>query len=121
DPEWKPAWQKELSQLRLFGPQPKPLTKLPFSFHYIFECEDSNKPHTAMCEDWELGVLFLKLREQHGSDEVAAKLTRQKFLTELCGPTRDTRFFLGTFFPYNTWLVLGVFWPPKDRARNLFE
>ena len=121
DPEWKPAWQKELSQLRLFGPQPKPLTKLPFSFHYIFECEDSRKPHTAMCEDWELGTLFLKLREQHGSDEIAANLTREKFLNELCGPTKDTRFFMGTFFPYNTWLVLGVFWPPKDRARNLFD
>ncbi len=120
DPEWKPAWQKELAQLRLFGPQPKPLTKLPFSFHYIFECEDSKKPHTAMCEDWELGVLFLKLREQHGSDVVAANLTRERFLTELCGPTKDTRFFMGTFFPYNKWLVLGVFWPPKDRARSLF-
>ena len=121
DTEWKPAWQKELSQLRLFGPQPKPLTKLPFSFHYIFACEDSRKPHTAMCEDWELGTLFLKLREQHGSDEIAANLTREKFLNELCGPTKDTRFFMGTFFPYNTWLVLGVFWPPKDRARTLFE
>lgn len=34
-------------------------------------------------------------------------------MNELCAPTRDTRFFMGTVFPYNTWIVLGVFWPPK--------
>ncbi|QDV42790.1 hypothetical protein Enr13x_26400 [Stieleria neptunia] len=57
--EWKPKWQALFSQMLLFGPPQKPLLKLPFSFHYVFACKDSEKPHTAMCEDWELGVLFL--------------------------------------------------------------
>ena len=118
--EWKPKWQALFSQMLLFGPPQKPLSKLPYSFHYIFECEDSEKPHTAMCEDWELGVLFLNERERLGSDELAAESVREKFLGELCRDDKDTRFFMGTKFPYNTWLVLGVFWPPKDPQGTLF-
>ena len=37
---------------------------------------------------------------------------------ELCAPTKDTRFFMGTKYPYNTWLVLGVFWPPKTTEKG---
>lgn len=109
---WKPEWQNMFSQLTLFGPPQKPLRKIPFTFHYIFKCSDSDKPHLAMCEDWELGALFLKESESLGSDELAAKSVREKYLTEMCGTKKDTRFFMGTLFPYNTWLVLGVFWPP---------
>jgi hypothetical protein len=54
DAEWKPEWRQLFLQKTLFGEQQKPLRKLPYSFHYVFECEDSEKPHTAMCEDWEL-------------------------------------------------------------------
>jgi hypothetical protein len=121
DPEWKPEWQTELDQLRLFEGPPKPLRKLPFSFHYVFECEDSVKPHTAMIEDWELGVLFLKEADRLGSDAKAAESVKKKFLTELCAQARDTRFFMGTRFPYNTWLVIGVFWPPRAAQRTLFS
>ena len=84
-----------------------------------FECEDDDKPHTAMCEDWELGVLFLKEAEKFGPD-AAAKKVREKFLNELCREDKDTRFFMGTKFPFNIWLVLGVFWPPKDQQQQLF-
>lgn len=112
--EWKPKWQQDIEQLRLFGERRKPLTKIPYTFHYIFECSDTGKkPHTAMCEDWELGVLYLKQVEGLGSEQAAAESVKKKFFDELCGPTKDTRFFMGTKYPYNTWLVLGVFWPPK--------
>jgi hypothetical protein len=114
EPDWKPEWRQLFQQPTLFGSPQKPLRKLPYSFHYHFECTDSEKPHTAMCEDWELGALFLNERERLGSDEAAAQSVRRKFLNEMCGPQKDTRFFVGTHWPYNTWLVLGVFWPPKE-------
>ena len=72
-----------------------------------------------MCEDWELGTLFLKEAERLGSEETAQNV-RNKFLNELCREDKDTRFFMGTKFPYNTWLVLGVFWPPKVDQQTLF-
>lgn len=121
-PEWKPEWQTLFSQLKLFGPPQKPLRKIPYTFHYVFECEDSaGKTHTAMCEDWELGMLFLNEAERLGSDQAAADSVRNKFLGELCRSDKDTRFFMGTHFPYNTWLVLGVFWPPKQLQGSLFS
>lgn len=73
-----------------------------------------------MCEDWELGTLFLKQAERLDSDERAAESVREKFLGELCREDKDTRFFMGTRFPYNVWLVLGVFWPPKTCQQSLF-
>lgn len=120
-PDWKPSWQALFQQMTLFGPQQKPLRKIPYTFHYHFECEDSEKPHVAMCEDWELGILFLKEAERLGSDEAAAESVKKKFLGELCRDDKDTRFFMGTRHPYNVWLVLGVFWPPKIHQKGLFE
>lgn len=125
DEEWNPKQQGILSQQRLFGEQQKELAKIPYKFSYVFECEDSDTPHKAMCEDWELGVLFLKERTRLGSDEAAAKSVKNKFFNELCAPNKDTRFFVGTIYPYNTWVVLGVFYPPKlddqPRQMSLFE
>jgi|JI9StandDraft_1071089.scaffolds.fasta_scaffold00082_35 hypothetical protein len=120
DKEWKPDWKNLFSQMTLFGPAQKPLRKIPYTFHYVFECEDSDKPHVAMCEDWELGVLFLNEAARLESDELAAESVKKKFLGELCREDKDTRLFMGTFFPYNTWLVLGVFWSPKVTQGQLF-
>ena len=113
NPDWKPDWQNVLNQFQLFGPQPKPLAKIPFKFSYVFECEDSGKPHNAMIEDWELGVLYLKEVDRLGEEQSAAESVKNKFFDVLCAPDKDTQFFMGTVFPYNTWIVLGVFWPPK--------
>jgi hypothetical protein len=121
DRDWKPEWQAVLNQFNLFYGQPKGLTKLPFKFSYVFRCSDTgDKPHSAMIEDWELGVLFLKEVERLGNEEAAAESVKRKYLDELCGSTKDTRFFMGTVFPYNTWVVIGVFWPPKTQQASLF-
>lgn len=119
--KWKPEWDNLYQQMNLFGPPQKPLRKIPYTFHYVFECEDSDKPHTAMCVDWELGTLFLGEAVRLGCDEAAAESVKKKFLGELCREDKDTRFFMGTFFPYNVWLVLGVFWPPKAHQPGLFS
>ena len=120
DRQWKPEWDALFRQYSLFGDIQKPLAKIPYKFRYVFECEDSKKPHRIMCEDWELGVLFLKEAERLGSEEKAIQSVKEKFLNDLCSPRNDTRFFMGTIFPYNTWVVLGVFYPPKiDTAQQL--
>ncbi len=111
--EWKPEWDNLFRQLTLFGEIQKPLAKIPYKFSYVFECEDTKDKHETMCEDWELGVLFLKEVERLGSEKAAAQSVREKFLNDLCSPRNDTRFFMGTIFPYNSWVVLGVFYPPK--------
>lgn len=119
--EWKPEWQAVLSQFNLFHGQPKALAKIPYKFSYVFRCSDTgDKPHSAMIEDWELGVLFLKEKERLGSEEAAAQSVKEKYFDEICGTGKDTRFFMGTVFPYNTWVVIGVYWPPKVQQPTLF-
>jgi hypothetical protein len=120
DREWKPQWQAVLNQFSLFSGPPKHLEKLPYRFTYVFRCADTGeKPHTAMIEDWELGVLYRKEVERLGDEKAAVASVRKKFFDEICSPLRDTRFFMGTVFPYNTWVVIGVFWPPKTFQPSL--
>ena len=117
DREWKPKYQKIYQQMRLFGDPPKPLRKIPYEFRYVFECEDSNKPHRALITDWELGVLYLGEERRLGSEQAAADSVKKKFFDEICADGKDTRFFMGTTLPYNTWLVIGTFWPPRQKPQ----
>ena len=72
-----------------------------------------------MIEDWELGVLYRREVERLGDEQAAVASVREKFFDEICHANRDTRFFMGTVFPYNTWVVIGVFWPPKGMQGSL--
>ena len=111
--DWPDRWRKLFSQVSLFGERRKPLYKVPFSFRYVFRCDDSDEIYKRLILDWELGALFWGEVKRLGSEEEAAASVRHKFLDQMCAPDRETRFFVGTRWPYNTWLVLGVFWPPK--------
>ena len=118
DRNWKPKYRQLFDQPKLFGDPLLPLTKIPFNFHYVFECEDSTEPHRRLITDWELGVLFLKEEKRLGSEEAAAGSVKNKFLDEVCREDKDLRFFMGTVFPFNQWIVVGTFWPPKIRERQ---
>lgn len=120
DTEWKPEWQALFEQLKLFGKPQKPLRKIPFKFSYLFECADSQKPHMAMIEDWELGALWLNEADALGDEGRAAESVRKKYLDEMCRTDKEVRFFMGTTFPFNSWVVVGVFWPPKVTQTTLF-
>lgn len=114
-PEWKPEWQALLDQMTLFGDAPRELAKIPFKFRYVFRCEDNDTDHHAMIEDWELGVLYLKERERKASERLAAESVKEKYLNWMFRKDREPLLFMGTTFPYNSWVVIGVFYPPKQR------
>lgn len=121
-PNWKAGQQRALMQKRLFGPDQKPLEKIPFEFSYKFRCEEDRcRGHTMMIADWEVGRLYIRMRNKHGNSNRAAEDVRNKFLFQMCAPERDPHFFVGTVFPYNTWIILGVFWPKRFRNRLLFD
>ncbi len=112
--DWKPEQRQLFQQLRLFGPQQKPLDKIPYKFSYKFKCDDPRcNGHQMMIEDWEIGQLYLAMRDKFGSPEVAVEKVREKFLDQMCAPRKDTHFFVGTIARYGTWIILGVFWPDK--------
>ena len=49
-------------------------------FQYKFRCSKScDRSHTIMCEDWELGELYRKMKDKYGDKEAVMKV-RKKFL-----------------------------------------
>jgi hypothetical protein len=119
DPEWSSQQLGFINQLSLFDGNKRPLRKIPFELRYVFECDDDTKPHRALITDWELGALYLNEERRLRDPDKAAESVKRKFLNELCGPKRDTLFFMGTTWPYNTWIVLGVFYPERDSQLSL--
>ena len=114
EPDWKPQWKKLFNELYLFGPNRKPLEKIPFKFIYAYTCEEPGcKGHRMMIEDWEVGQLYRAMRDKYGSAEVAVEKVRDKLLNQMCAPDIDTHFFVGTVKKYSTYVIVGVFWPKK--------
>ena len=112
--EWDQKHQEALAQYSLFDQQKKPLTKIPYRFSYRFICDDTCSGHEMTITDWELGALYLKEVERFGSEERAVTSVRMKFFDEICASDRDTHFFVGTTYSvYNSWIVLGTFYPKR--------
>jgi len=132
-PDWKPSFIAELKQARIWETRTvsrDPPRKVPFRFHYQFECDDTRckKKHRMMIEDWEVGALYWKLVDKGATADEAAEKVRAKFLEQICAPDKDTHFFVGTILPHQTWVVIGVFWPKigslrasPDNGPALFE
>ena len=103
----------------------KPLEKIPYKFSYKFRCEHPEcKGHKQMNIDWELGALYLRMRDQYQDEKIACDKVKEKFYNIICAPDKDTYFFVGTALEYGTWLVIGTFWPKKEndsRQLNLFN
>ncbi|NQT14556.1 MAG: hypothetical protein HQ582_17500 [Planctomycetes bacterium] len=124
DPEWKAKFREELKQRRMweYRERTKELPrKIPFKFHYRFECDDKrcNGKHRMMIEDWEVGALFWRSVDDGATRHEAARKVRTKFLDEICSPHNDTHFFVGTTLAHpNSWLVLGLFYPRRDKDRQ---
>lgn len=122
DREWSAADHAKLAQQSLFGSDRTLLQRLPFEFRYRFRCgEPRCKSHHIMILDWEVGALFLKMREGYNEQDALEKV-RDKFLYDLCGPEKDTYFYAGTaHYPKEPWLLLGVFYPPRKVQERLFD
>ena len=115
--EWSSKFLHALKQQRLFEYRQKtllPPRKVPFKFHYCFECDDSRckGQHKMMIEDWEVGALFWKMVDKGCSHKEASQKVRDKFLNDLCGTDKDTYFYVGTILSHpKTWVVIGIFYP----------
>lgn len=100
----------------------KTLKKLPYDFHYRYECQTEAGPveYRHKLVDWEAGALYWNV---HRRDDWQAAF-RQKFVTEFAD--KDVLFLLGTIhrFP-KQWLIVSVLYPPRlpdalARQQSLF-
>jgi hypothetical protein len=111
---WSTKQNKALKQIGLFdGNVPSKLEKIPYKFLYHFICEEPNCPgHKMMIEDWEIMELYRKMKDKYGEHEGLLKV-KEKFFNKICSSDKDTHFFVGTVLQYETWIIIGTFWPPK--------
>jgi hypothetical protein len=117
-PDWSGRKQSALDQMTLFDERTERLEKIPMIFKYRYVCaDDACRGHTQSIIDWELMELYRNVRDRAASSEEIKAKIRQKYFDELCGPRKDTHFFVGNHsrFP-NTFMILGVFWPPLTDA-----
>ena len=121
--EWTGRQRAALDQLWLFERQSKPLEKIPYVFKYQYVCHASDCPgHEQSVLDWELMALYRNVRRTaRNPDEIKSRI-RDKYLADLCASNRDTVFFVGNHSQHPTsFMVLGVFWPPKQPQQSLFS
>lgn len=121
-PEWTVDEKEKLLKLQNQGDlfdstdskSLKLLRKIPFDFHYRYECEtpEGVAVYKHKIVDWEIGALFWNVYRMH-KDSWEAPF-RAKLEQEL--PSADLLFLLGTIhrFP-DQWLIVSLIYPPKQR------
>jgi hypothetical protein len=91
------------------------LEPAPYRVKYDYHCTDDGcRGHTQTLIDWEVGGAARRWRQEYGDDDSRLRsLLREKFLDQMCAPTRDVYFYVGNQHQHpRSFLVLGVFWPP---------
>jgi hypothetical protein len=124
NPDWTDEEKTKLTQMQqqamLFTEEENTrevalLEKIPFDFHYRYECvvEGRAAVYRHKLVDWEVGALYRRLRRQYGPLGWEQPF-RAKYESEL--PARDLHLLLGTIhrFP-GQWLAVSVIAPPKLR------
>ena len=120
--EWTEAELAKLGQRDLFMTKENTLLeKVPVGFYYRYRCEGCRnvEPHRMKIIDWELAALWRRTRRTY-DEATTTSLVRQRFLETMCAPDRDTHFFTGNMALHpGSFLILGVFWPPKTAQMDL--
>jgi hypothetical protein len=71
--------------------------------------------------DWELAQQYRRLTRSEATEEQALGKLRDNWLGNLCGAEKDTHLFVGNMQAHpGSFLVLGVFWPPKQQQLGFF-
>lgn len=120
--EWTEAEKQRLLREGLFDSDAvrsrPPLRKLPYAFHYRYECGGATARHRIT--DWEAGALFWNCLRSHGDDwQQPFRDKMEKWMAQ-----RDLMFLMGTIhrFP-DHWLIVGLIYPPlpKDVGQSRLD
>jgi len=111
------AWLAQTSLLDGLGSeerssQLRELEQAPWTFKYRYECDEPGcRSHTQSIIDWEILRFYRRVRNKEDWRE----RMKRRWVGELCGPDRDTAFFVGNMHQHpRSFLVLGVWWPPRQ-------
>jgi hypothetical protein len=91
----------------------KQLEKIPYIFKYEFQCDGKNcKNHNIMCEDWELLEAWRSWKIKYKTEDVLWSKVYEKFHDYFINKC-DLYFYMGTHSMFPSWLIIGIYYPPK--------
>jgi hypothetical protein len=121
DPDWTEEDKAKLLQDGLFDSEQikrrPPLRKLPYGFHYRYECSTpaGMEKHRHKITDWEVGALYWNCYRGYGVGW--EQPFRQKLEAEFA--RKDLLFLMGTIHQFpDQWLIVGLVYPPKPTAER---
>lgn len=77
-------------------------------------CDCAKKPHKIKVIDWEVNELARNVMKGGGTKGQIREKIRQKLFDWM--KERQLYFFMGTYFKYGTWIIIGIFYPDKEVA-----
>ncbi len=106
----------------LFNEEKLKVETLPFKFQYAFLCADPNcRGHECSVLDWEAYALYRRMVGRWGEDTAIEKV-RQMYVDFICGPNKDTHFYMGNIKAHpGAFLVLGTFYPKISDSMTFYE
>jgi hypothetical protein len=95
------------------------MIRLPVEVRYVFKChgEPTCKGHKIIIIDWELNELARNIMKTDKDKESIERKIKEKFFDFM--KKRDLYLFLGTHFRFGTWLIIGIYYPPKKMTTLL--
>jgi len=107
-------------QQSLFGTKVPEIEEIPHLFGYRFRCNGCPEggEHNIQCEDWELFESYRSWGMQYGDLNLLWEKLQDTYYKSMMD--RDLYFYVGTFSQFPTWLIVGLYYPPKQlkRVRN---
>ncbi len=101
-------------QKTLFGPSIPTIHRIPHIFGYRFRCGgcEDGKEHKLQCEDWELLESYRSWGQHYRNVDILWEKLHEKFFEKMLAE-KDLYFYVGMFSQYPTWLIIGLYYPPK--------
>jgi|SRR3989304_5623803 len=120
--DWTGRKKGIVDQLTLFDPLETKLEKIPYVFRYRYRCGEKDcNGHNQLIIDWEIMEFYRRIRNQGAEKTDIVPEVQRRFYGKLCNKNKDTYFFVGnhSLWP-SSFMVLGIFWPPKSKQSELF-
>ena len=105
-------------QQSLFGAKIPEIEEIPHLFGYRFRCNgcQEGKEHNIQCEDWELFESYRRWGKQYGDLNLLWEKLQEKYYRSMLD--NDLYFYVGMFSQFPTWLIVGLYYPPKQLAAS---
>jgi hypothetical protein len=112
--DWGDSERQIVERKQLFGPNRRPLERVPWRFVYEFMCCADCKGHAFQVFDWEAYALYRGQLIKKGDPAIAARVVEHHYNTRIGPADHGVCLFIGThYLRQSQFSAIGVFYPPR--------